>query len=229
MQLQLDAGDAAAQGLCDDANSPWILARDAQGRLQLSDARQPRQRPLCLELDGPEVQRRAAEGKKGLLPKALGFKRSPWHILDLTAGLGRDMATCALLGMQVTACERHPLMRALLADALERAEPRMRAQITLLPGTAEPALWQSVDAVAYDPMYPGTQKQAAQPALALQQLRALVGADSDVEALFAQLRQAPPKRLAVKRPPRGASVQLAPAQVEFRGKAVHWAVYLEGA
>lgn len=53
--------------------------------------------------------------------KAVGFKNSPWNILDATAGLGCDASLLALVGCQVTAIERNPIVAALLRDGLQRA------------------------------------------------------------------------------------------------------------
>lgn len=227
LRIVLEADDPARQWCAPDEQSPWILTRDPDLRLIVSDQREPRQRPLRLELDGAEVRQRCREGRKSLLARALGFKGGDYRILDMTAGLGRDLATCAMLGMQVEAYERHPLMFALLEDAWQHCEPTLQQRIHLHFGAATPASWQSVDAVLYDPMYPAPRKgSGAAPALELQRMRTLVGADSDVEACFQALREIPPRRLAIKRPPRGAHVELGRPDVDIKGGRVHWAIYL---
>lgn len=225
LRLELEPGDALRAVCAEAADSPWILTRGADGVAELRDARAPRQRPLRIELAGAEVRRRIAQGRRGLLPRALGFRKPPWRVLDLTAGLGRDAATCAGLGMEVLAYERQPLLAALLAEAAERDAPQLRGALRIRAGSAGPAEWSSVDAVLYDPMYP-TAAHGAAPSLELQRLRELVGEDADVAATFAALRAQPPARLAVKRPPRGARVELAPPDVAFDGGRVRWAVYL---
>lgn len=149
-----------------------------------------------------------------------------FHICDLTAGLGRDMATCAHLGMIIDAWERHPVIHALLKDAWLRAPEILQNRIRLHLGSARAEHWQDVDAVLYDPMYPTHATQKAAPALEMQQLRALLGEDDDVDQMFQCLRTQPPRRLALKRPPRGARVQLQKADVEMRSGRVSWDVYL---
>lgn len=227
LRIELDASDPARQWCAPDEQSFWILTRDPDQRLIVCDAREPKQRPLRLELDGREVRRRAKDGRKSLLARALGYKGGDYTVLDMTAGLGRDMATCALVGMQVVAFERQPLMFALLQDAWEHCEAGLKARIDLRFGSATAADWNAVDAVLYDPMYPQDGKRTgAAPALELQRMRALVGTDDDVENCFAALRAEPPQRLAIKRPPRGARVELGSPDVDMHGGRVHWAVYL---
>ncbi len=227
LRIELDANDPARQWCAPDEQSSWILTRDLDARLVVRDSEQPKQRPLRIELDGTEIRRRAKDGRKSLLARALGYKGGDYQVLDMTAGLGRDMATCALIGMQVVAFERQPLMYALLQDAWEHCEPTLRSKIQLHFGMATPADWQSVDAVLYDPMYPTAGKRSgAAPALELQRMRLLVGEDVDVPDCFAALQAYPPKRLAIKRPPRGARVELGNPDVEMQGGRVHWAVYL---
>ncbi len=227
LRVELDADDPARQWCAPDEQSVWILTRDPDQRLIVRDAREPRQRPLRLELDGPEIRRRARDGRKSLLARALGFKGGEYTILDMTAGLGRDMATCARLGMSVVAYERQPLMYALLHDAWTHCDPELRAHIDLHFGAADASVWQAVDAVLYDPMYPQDGKRnGAAPALELQRMRELVGTDPDVQQCFTDLRTDPPRRLAIKRPPRGARVELGQPDVDMQGGRVHWAVYL---
>ncbi len=227
LRLELDANDPARQWCAPDEQSFWILTRDLNQRLIVMDSREPKQRPLRLELDSPDIRRRAKDGKKSLLARALGFKGGEYTVLDMTAGLGRDLATCALIGMQVVAFERQPLMFALLHDAWMYCDPRLQQRIQLHFGSAAAADWTAVDAVLYDPMYPAENKRkGAAPALELQRMRSLVGTDADVESCFAALRKLPPRRLAIKRPPRGAHVELGTPDVDIQGGRVHWAVYL---
>lgn len=226
LRLALKNSDPARQWCAPDEQSPWILTRDDDCRLVLKDARQPKQRALRIELDGREIQRRAAQGKKSLLARALGYKGGEYRIVDMTAGLGRDAATCAQIGMHVHAFERNPLIFALLDDAWHACNPALQSRIKLTFGAATASCWQSVDAVLYDPMYPAEQsKKGAAPALELQRLREWIGTDDDVIDTFHQLREKPPLRLAVKRPPRGQHVTLGNPQVEFSSGRVHWDVY----
>lgn len=227
LHCALDPQDPVAAQCQHAADSPWILTRDRDGRLNLSDSRQPRQRPLVIDFASADICRRIQGGRKDLLARALGFKKLPWQVVDLTGGLGRDAATCAGLGMHVRLFERHPVLALLLKDALDHA-PESIAQHLMWGGTqAQAADWADAHAVMYDPMYPssGNHKGAA-PGLQTQQLRAVVGHDDDVDQVFEQLQAHPPKRLAIKRPPRGQRVQLGKPSLSMRGGRVHWDIYL---
>lgn len=227
LQVRLSQKDPARQWCAPNEHSPWILTRDDDYRLVLKDARQPRQRPLRIDLDGQEIQRRAAQGKKSLLARALGFKGGDYHVVDMTAGLGRDAATCARLGMTVDAYERNPLIYALLEDAWQASSVPLKNRLKIHFGKASARQWQAGDATLYDPMYPvESGKKGAAPSLEIQRLREWIGTDDDVDTTFDALRAMPPKRLAVKRPPRGQRVRLAKPHVEFSSGRVHWEVYL---
>lgn len=226
VRMELEPTDPACASARSCPNAPWILTRDSQQRLILRRREGPRTRPLCLSFDAEDIRRRASEGRRALIARALGFKGGEYRIVDLTAGLGRDLATCAWLGMTVDAWERHPLMYALLDDAWKRCTPELQQRIRLHRGGATSTQWQAADAVLYDPMYPASKRDGAAPGLEMQHLRALLGSDDDVEFQFAALRARPPRRLAIKRPPRGVRVQLAAPDFSQRGGRVHWDVYL---
>nr|MBV6631355.1 class I SAM-dependent methyltransferase [Oceanococcus sp. HetDA_MAG_MS8] len=227
LHCALDPQDPVAAQCQHAADSPWILTRDIEGRLNLKDDRQPRQRPLIIDFHSDDIRRRISGGRKDLLARALGYKKAPWQVLDLTGGLGRDAATCAGLGMQVTVFERNPVLAMLLQEAIQRAPEAMAHNLCWGGHQAAPDDWRGAQAVMYDPMYPGSgNHKGAAPGLQTQQLRALVGHDEDVEHTFASLRAHPPKRLAIKRPPRGQRVQLGEPSLSMRGGRVHWDIYL---
>ena len=71
---------------------------------------------------GKARHRRVFGGGKGQqLAKAVGIQSGVRpSILDLTAGLGGDAFVLASLGCPVSMVERHPAVRALLADGLAR-------------------------------------------------------------------------------------------------------------
>ncbi|MEE4381081.1 MAG: class I SAM-dependent methyltransferase [Pseudomonadales bacterium] len=88
-----------------------------------------------------------------------------WSVLDGTGGLGEDAWLLAVAGARVTVVERHPVLAALLADALERARdaaPEAVARTTLCVGDTptELAARAPFDVVYLDPMYPPRRKAA---------------------------------------------------------------------
>lgn len=112
-------------------------------------------------------------GKNQPLARAILAQQQP-HIIDATAGMGGDGFVFASLGCQVTLIERSPIVAALLADALDRAQhpdtpPEICAiteRMTLIQADAADYLSQSdvlCDVVYCDPMYPEKGKQLQHP------------------------------------------------------------------
>jgi 16S rRNA (guanine1516-N2)-methyltransferase len=104
---------------------PFVLMLTADG-LELHHHSQDNARQtstvLRCDLISPDVMRRLASGKSQDLAKAVGIRSGQPlpYVLDATAGLGRDSFVLAHLGCQVQMVERHPLIAALLTDALAR-------------------------------------------------------------------------------------------------------------
>lgn len=103
--------------------SDLVLSFDPEG-LSLQD-QQPK--PLVLRLDfaeKPNLYRlKKATCKNEDLAKACGLKPNQTNLIcDATAGLGRDSFLLAWLGAEVHAIEKHPVVYALLSDALSRAQ-----------------------------------------------------------------------------------------------------------
>lgn len=156
-------------------------------------------------------RRRMGGGRHQPLARAVGIKGDETPtIIDATAGLGRDAFVLACLGCTVTLLERSPLVAALLADGLARAERdpeigamvRERLQLLTidsqgylknLPETKRP------EVVYLDPMYPHRQKSALVKK-EMRLLRQMVGNDQDSPALLAAALAATQKRVVVKRP-----------------------------
>ncbi len=139
------------------------------------------------------------------------------RILDGTAGLGADAWFMAALGAEVLMVERHPLLHALLADALERAcadtgDESSRAiasrielrpgDVTDSPGLAALAAREAIDVIHLDPMNPSMRRRGAS-AKGMQFLHALLGdvpPAGDSETLFAAAFASAVRRIVIKRP-----------------------------
>jgi 16S rRNA (guanine1516-N2)-methyltransferase len=154
-------------------------------------------------------------------------------IVDATAGLAQDSMLLATYGFQVTACERSPLIIALLEDGLARiqadtmVEPAIRSNLRFISGDAIellPTLDPKPDAVYLDPMYP-EKKKAALPKKELQVLRKVVGPDADAEKLFDAAMSSAAKRVIVKRPHHAPPLRQSPS-MSYQGKLVRFDVYL---
>ena len=149
-------------------------------------------------------------GRKQPLARAMGLKPgySP-TILDATAGLGRDGFILASLGCRVVLCERSPIIRALLADGLDRAlaDPRLMAhasRCTLHPGDSRELLAalaaeERPEVVYLDPMFPHRAKSALIKK-EMRLVRAVVGDDVDTSDLLGVALAHAGKRVVCKRP-----------------------------
>jgi 16S rRNA (guanine1516-N2)-methyltransferase len=159
--------------------------------------------------DGAVAHRRKFGGGRGQdIAKAIGLKHgfTP-HVLDATAGLGRDSFLLASLGCKVTLMERMPIVAALLENGIERA--KLNADVGELVNSSMHLLHASSlenmdlaeqpDVIYLDPMYPHREKSA----LVKKEMRvfqSLVGEDLDADGLLAPALALAKYRVVVKRP-----------------------------
>lgn len=209
-----------------DTGGP-VLRRDAEGLALVGDGMVlradltrllPRLRPDRL---GRELLVRAARVRGVEAPTAV----------DATAGLGEDSLLLAAAGFTVTMYERDPVIAALLRDALERAAavPALAgacARMTLVEGDSIDGL-RSLDAapdvVFLDPMFPERTKSAAVKKK-FQLLHHLERpCDNEGEMLDAALA-ARPRKVVIKRPPKGPLLAGARPSYQVTGKAVRYDV-----
>ena len=206
--LQAHALAADLQSLQTEA--PFALTW-SDGHLELRKLDEPKLGPVFVDfVEGAVAHRRKFGGGRGQsIAKAVGLKSGANPtVVDATAGLGRDAFVLASLGCQVTMLERHPVVAALLADGLQRAQQDaeigewMRDRMSLRAGSALENLQQlgfTPDVVYLDPMFPHRQKSA----LVKKEMRvfqSLVGADLDADALLPAALAVAGKRVVVKRP-----------------------------
>ena len=178
----------------------------------------PRLRPDRL---GRELLVRAARVRGVEAPTAV----------DATAGLGEDSLLLAAAGFTVTMFEKDPVIAALLRDALERAAANpelapVAAHMTLVEGDSVAGLRDlgfSPDVVFLDPMFPERTKSAAVKKK-FQLLHHLERpCDNEAELLGAALT-AHPRKVVIKRPPRGPLLAGAKPSYQVAGKAVRYDV-----
>lgn len=157
-------------------------------------------------------------GKNQPLPKACGLDKHPdWTIFDATAGIGRDAYVLASLGAQVTLCEQHPVLYALLVDALNRAalneEVKTVVQrMQIIHGNSSDVLnampettVKRPDVIYLDPMYPD-RKKSAKIKKEMQILQHLVGHNTQDDLLFETAYATAIMRVVVKRPKTAKSI-----------------------
>lgn len=209
-------------------------------------------KPLTIDFLSPKMQyrRKQASLRKELLARALGLKnKTPRHIVDATAGLGRDSFILASLGFEVHILERSPIIFALLEDAIKRAShdtetgaivkrmhlmnvdavtylktlipnPSPRAQNT--PGEGRPPC---PDIIYLDPMFPESKKTA----LSKQDMRIfhdVVGEDCDGDQLLKAALTCATQRVVVKRPRLAAPLAGLKPSFSMEGSSNRFDIYL---
>ena len=181
----------------------------------------PRLRPDRL---GRELLVRAARVRGVPAPTAV----------DATAGLGEDALLLAAVGFTVTLFEKDPVIAALLRDALERAagEPQLAdivSRMELVEGDSVAGLRalglcdHAPDVVFLDPMFPERTKSAAVKKK-FQLLHHLERPCEDEARLLDAARAARPRKIVVKRPPKGPWLAGAKPSHSLAGKAVRYDV-----
>jgi 16S rRNA (guanine1516-N2)-methyltransferase len=193
--------------------------------------------------EGASAHRRQFGGGKGqIIAKAIGVKGAyrP-HIVDLTAGLGKDGFVLATLGCEITLIERSPIVHALLQDGLNRAElsadPELHdilQRMSLQNLQANAFLLQQdqpVDVIYLDPMFP-ERTSKAEVNKSMKAFHSLVGSDDDAGEMLALALTKAQYRVVVKRPRKAPAIHeqypdlaLPAPNVVFEGKSTRFDVY----
>lgn len=195
--------------------------------------------PVGVDFGSEAMRHRRRSGHNELLGKAVGLAGRPnLHVLDATAGLGRDSFVLADMGCTVTLCEREPVIAALLEwgmrSALASTDPwllQVLQRMTLLSTDARSAVADSlreVDVIYLDPMFPARDKSAAvKKEMALFQLL-LDGADAsqDAQELLHWALAQDVARVIVKRPLRALPLAAMQPSHNLTGKSVRFDVYV---
>jgi len=185
-------------GWCWKSRAPLTLGSPAA--LGLGD--------LSIDFLRGRVAHRLARAKEEPVLRALGVQRRNGvrSVVDMTGGLGGDGSRMAAAGAEVLIVERHPVVFALLVDALQRAERAGSApwadRLRLYHGDACELTFPGYEAAYLDPMYPARRK-AALGARELRILAALFGAataTTQPEALLSAARAQPFRRIVMKGP-----------------------------
>ena len=159
-------------------------------------------------VEGAVAHRRKFGGGRGQdIAKAVGLKHGfKPHVLDATAGLGRDAFVLAGLGCKLTLLERMPVVAALLYDGIERAKLNHEVadianNMQLIHGSSleDMDLANAPDVVYLDPMYPHREKSAAVKK-EMRIFQSLVGEDLDADGLLEPALALAKYRVVVKRP-----------------------------
>jgi len=173
-------------------------------------------------------------GRGQALPKAIGMKGgvNP-HVVDATAGLGRDSFLMASLGARVTMIERSAQMHKLLAEGMARASAvggdvaEVISRMTLLQGDAKdllPSLKPEV--VLVDPMHPA-RKNSALVKKEMRLIRDIVGVDDDCADLLQVALNCATKRVVLKWPQKADPIDgIRPPSHQIPGKSTRYDVWM---
>lgn len=192
---------------------------------------------------GTQAWRRQAGGmRQEAIVRAFGIARGHRpHILDATAGLGRDAMILAYAGCPVQLLERHPAIHALLRDSIERAAvcPDLGAWVServsvlergsLLDAERLKTLQQDPPMAIYlDPMFPHRDKSAAVKK-DMQMLQRLVGADEDADELLPAALALASHRVVVKRPAKAPVLRGQQPSSQVQSKKHRFDIYIKQA
>ncbi len=180
-------------------------------------AMEPRLRPdrLASEL----LVRAAGRTKPGETPLAV----------DAAAGFGQDALLLAAAGFRVIRFERHPIIAALLADAMARAAhlQSLAESVSRMHLRREDSLsalenLEEAPAVIYlDPMFP-EKKKSGLTGKKFQLLHRLAGPCDQEEELLRAAWNAGPGRVVVKRPLKGPNLAGLRPSWTLKGKTVRY-------
>ena len=203
------------------------LRRDADGLALVGDG-------MVLRADLSTLLPRLRQDRLGgeLLVKAARVRGVDVPVaVDATAGLGEDSLLLAAAGFRVIMFEKDSVIAALLRDSLERAaavselEPVV-GRMELVEGDSVAglrALGFAPDVVFLDPMFPGRTKSAAVKKKFQLLHRLERPCENERELLDAALA-AGPRKIVIKRPPKGPWLAGAKPSHQLSGKAVRYDV-----
>ncbi len=177
----------------------------------------------------PRIKR--ANTKTELILRAVKIKKekeNTW-IIDATAGLGEDSLILASAGYNVIMYEKDPIIAALLADAMKRAEANpylfdIVKRMTLVNGDSIDAmkkLNQKADVILLDPMFPERNKSALIKKK-FQLIHHLEAPCSNEEELLAAAFEAKPRKIVIKRPLKGGNLADRKPEYTIAGKAIRY-------
>ena len=209
-----------------DQTPDLMLRLDGEGLALVSDGQ-------VLRGDFARLLPRLKPGRLAgeLLVRAAKIKgaEGPLTAVDATAGLGEDSLLLAAAGFHVILCERNPVVYELLRDAVERAReiPELEEIVSRMELRNEDSvgamsrLEDAPDVILLDPMFPERQKSALVKKK-LQMIQKLELPCMDERNLLITAMRAKPKKLIVKRPPKGPHLAEIRPDHSITGKAVRF-------
>ncbi len=184
----------------------WFLELTDKG-LQLHAPAYTKFSPLVIDFSSFSLRAKQFNREDILARAMTKNKKESLHILDVTAGLGRDAFLLASIGHQVTLVERHPALAAMLSVAIARAQKngsQIADRMKFIFDDSEhylSTLSEKLDVIYIDPMFPSRTKSSLVKK-DMQALQHLVGPHDDINLLLLA-RERALHRVVVKRPLKG--------------------------
>ena len=216
-----------------------LLLVQTSGRLELRQTGKGAPGPVFADfVHGKAAYRRQQGlGIRQPIARAAGLKPGRFPtIIDATAGLGQDALVLATLGCEVTLIERSPIVAALLADAIDRAQAAAEtasivARMQQVQADARDYLAtlvesQRPDVVYLDPMFPARSKSA----LVKKEMRLfqqLPGTKDNADDLLPIAQRAARLRVVVKRPLKAPWLADCKPSMAIHSPKMRYDVYLQ--
>lgn len=185
-------------------------------------------------------RRRFGGGKGQMIAKAVGIKAGVYpHVLDATAGLGKDSFVLATLGCRVTLIERSPIVHCLLQDGLHRArmgaaqeDPELAAVMQRMQLVEQDSRTYLADlspehypdVIYLDPMFPERHK-SADVKKDMAAFHSVVGKDMDADDLLPLALARVNYRVVVKRPRKAPLLNNQTPSYQLEGKSSRYDIY----
>jgi len=229
--------------------APACAGTEAAERLRrrFDDGTESADLTLCLEEDGlslcsgeqvlkgdftrmlPRLKQGSLSGELLVRTAKIKDASAPLTAVDATAGLGEDSLLLAAAGFRVQLYERNPVIYELLYDAWRRAAEHpdlaeITARMQIFHGDSMEAMENldfAPDVILLDPMFPERQKSALVKKK-LQVIQKLEIPCADEVELFLSAVSAKPRKLIVKRPPKGPYLAGIKPDYSISGKAVRF-------
>ena len=172
-------------------------------------------------------------GRQQPIAKAFGLHKSSEsrHIIDATAGLGRDAFVLAACGCQVDMIEQSNIVCALLEDAMVRAQADVNIASIMAKMTLKNANFveilgcDQVFGVYLDPMFPVRAKSALVKK-EMQLFHSAIHQPENDDAMLAAACRLATHRVVVKRPKTAPPLAGRPPNHEIKTKQMRFDVYL---
>ena len=197
---------------------------------------------LCSDLNGqkacfthsfldPQLNKRASQKNQGLIKACSNRKNSIVHILDATAGWGKDSYLLASQSRKVQLLEYNPLLyhclRYLLTTAQAEKNPQVQGMSLQYANSLDYLSQQEltgIDCIYLDPMFPA-HKSGARPGKDLQMLQQITH-NQAIEQVFQLALQKDVQRVVVKRPLHADHLDGLKPDISYKEKTIRFDVYL---